>query len=721
MKRFTSLALLAAMFMSCTIQIVSAAVEVVYNSYVANKIVNTNKYANTDYTFTIGSETFTMLDIFDDEASAYLVVANQNYGNRTINGSDFGKEPDIENNKQDENITYWLNNTFTVSGNGGKTLNRGIIKHIDFEHLWTGEAAPKAKIPIAETYIFKAGITLPAVSEMEAYKDMMGYSDTGATFLTRTPANQVISGGDEWVFACTPSNGKSDTTWQLAHWKIPANTGIRPMFYLDCGFFGDVAVDLETAGEAVKDEIKKVDDEKLLNLYSISQLIAELGFKPPEGFIFLENVKIKTRNGKAVTYGSTLQPSFDYSEDNRHDFKGAEYVWERIDGDKITVVGNGSEYAVTEADANGGQIQIRYKMTVTDTSGAQASYTSKAETIPALGIKSYAPNVALTVKKDTPTEHKFKLDGKSFQILDYFDNDQSTFFVKSVESYGSMTISSVYMNPTDQSNFAYTLNTKFPESGNSGLFLPAAIIDHIDFNHLWLTEKAPLNENLNVRENHYAFKAGITLISFSEIERYIQTVGDLSGFSRTPADFSNTTRKEFIHNIGVREGSIFANHWDLPAANQIKPVFYLKKDFFVNVKLDWKEVGEAIISRLTEMYTIEDFNGMYTDSELRGLGFKNNFDIEALVSSMDGTAAPSISGTIKSNLNSEECGVLIFVVYNKDGAALTSTATEVTLSPGQTKQFQLTASALPVGSYSAKLMFWEDFIGMDAKIRHISY
>ncbi len=689
---------------------ITAFAEVEYRAYNASEVISTRKYADENYVFSVGGESFTLIDTFDDTSSAYLLIANQGYNKRTVYADSF-------TSTAPGNLNDWLNNTFTG-------INTDIREHIDFAHRWELDPAPDAAVAIEPGTGFTAGITIPSVSELAEYGDKLGYADTGDHFPTRT----VLNGTDSKNILVYQhgTSGIDDMSWQLYNRNKP-NISIRPMFFVDSDFFACVAVDLATAGDAVKDEIRKLGYERLTELYDTEEIIEQLGLTPQEGYVKLDDLIIKTVSGEDIKNGETLYVSFRYSEENEYPLSEMYCTWERVNGDEAEPVGDGERYIVSEADTADGKYSIRARITVTDEGGNSTSrITPLTDTVPAIVTRSFAPNNSISMTRDTDnTDYKFVYGGKSFTLIDSFNNDKSSFFVASNDSWGNARISSAYFDPEDETNIAYTLNTTLPASGINSNLLPEEIVDHIDFDHQWICETAPNNANVNVKDG-YCFTAGITLLSFTEIERYkniISTVDNLGGFSRTASNYLNSAAgKEEVNYINCIRwndagNAVWANHWETPSNNSVKPVFYIDRDFFLEERLDLSEIGAAALKILADAYTIEDLKGLYSSEELESKGFVHDYTVDVSMYGQNGGNA-GISGRIISNIRQATDAVMIFAVYDDENSMVASRAVSVTLEGKNDEQaLSMNVGMLPEGKYTAKLMLWDDLYNANAKIK----
>lgn len=716
-----------------------------FNEWISTEQVN----ADPKYVFTVGDEAFTLLDMAKSSSSRYFVIANQSYGNRSINNYTQGvmKNPTEEeiaaattdaavNQLYANYFLYFLNDRFMKYGNGtGGKINSDIVDCIDTAHEWETEAAPNAGTPIAENYTFKAGVAVPSVSELKAYKTRLGYNDTGVAFVTRTILKRTTGSTNTNWQAVANNSGSATNGWRVSHWSLDngVTTNIRPCFWVNENFFANVAVDLSTAGAAVKQEIKKLGVETLLDLYSPEDITNYLGVEIPEDTVALYNVKVKTRSGENPAYGETLSANYEFLSGAGLAAKSADITWKKLDGETETTLGTGKEYIVTEADAATGSTQIYFDIKVTSATGNVIEKTSKKVTIPSLGVAPVAANSQKTIKENADDADKFTLDGKSFTLIKAFDNDESTFFVTVNDNYGVRQVNSAYMNPNDDESYLYWLNTAFKNYGNGDNKLPDGIVNYINNEHVWLTEGAPNNtvsDSYSVMKNdNYSFKAGVAPLSASEIIRYSDVIGSAEAigggyFTRTAVNWQNgkdDTQYLLCANpqtSGSGDSVVFFAHWDLPSQTNIRPSFYLTKEFFKNVEFDLESgIGENVLNTMRDMYYIEDLDGIYDADTLADLGFKHKAELSVSYSAYGAPSnileklegATSLQANI--TLTAANAGIdatAILAIYNGSGklvnvttGSLASDTTEATAAIGFDALSDIGAG------YYAMVMIWD--------------
>lgn len=732
-----------------------------YNQgYSGNYSTNASAYLFT----TSEGETFSLLDVKDSASSKYFVTTKKLYSQaqalRESGVAEYFKMPDSSvtvtgSNKNYQYPSWALNGAPFKNGESFSKLDDVPVRisdtvrsYIDMNHTWTVEPTPNAKNNGAalpnEMYTFTAGIAYPSVSEVAAYADRFlesgGASITTRTFINNNTINNrwvaVVSTGDssKWAIGGTSISSSDNKT----------NFPVRPVFWLNDQFFANVAVDLSTAGAAVKQEIKKVSLYKLLELYTADELRNQLGLTIPNETLELYNVEVRTRSGNDPAYGETLIPYYNVFSDAGFDIKDVEVTWKKTDGKTETTIGTSKEYIVTEADAADGKTKIYFDLKVTGATGTTLERTSYKTTIDSLGVEPvYAHSKLNGVKGHADKADTFKVGDKTFTLLDTFDNDESTFFVTVNDYYGTKDISSIYMDPTDPTSYAYWMDKIFKTSGNGdGKVLPTQIVKYINNNHIWLTEGAPESptgtskSNDDIAAQNYTFKAGVAPISVSEIKRYKDVIGSADGFeeiskaaffTRTGANNTEINNSTVDYIICATRGlnaddatsdNMWFPHWNVGSGTHIKPVFYLTKEFFKNVELDMRNVGDNVWAAMKEVYSIEELSDIYDEETLSDMGFtsKSTFSVSY---SKYGDAADlyeTLNGATSLQANvtytAATAGInakAILALYDGNGK-LVEVAVKPLISTGTTASATVgfeELSDIGLGHYT-KLMLWDD-------------
>ena len=592
---------------------------------------NANKQIPENSKFSVDGKSFSLAAVYDNDKSAYFVVANDLYGQYVRKDSKL--DPNAEGN-----IQKWLNGSFITSGNDGMKLPDGIIEHIDRTHIWATEAAPasKSKWP---GYTFKSGVTILSGSEMERYKDKIGYY-LGQPYMLRSIVNwDGTPSGNRYAY-CDGSTGGDEV--MIKHDMVGSTSKyIRPVFYLDKDFFKTVKVDLANTGADVLDEIKKVDSAILESLYTHQELITYLGFEATEDDVVLKDFYIKTRSGNEAAYGETMQVFFDYdNERNTSLLKDYSVKWKIGD----TVVGEGNEYVITEADCarksyitDSETRTINADVTFEKVNGTKVTVTFNGVSFLTWEMPRRAGvhpvDKVSPVKKSVSAADEFVLDGKRFTLVKDFDNDKSTYFIAA--SQGICTHNggnSVIMNSDSSGNLSNWLNNDFLSQ------LPSGMVTYMDKEHLWSTEGAP-NSGI---EDTYTFKAGVAVPSAAEFIRYNSTLAYDIGATYWLRTASNQAEARLmkIEQIDTTNNTdtqvkIVPNGLT-DTSPYIRPVFYLNRDFFKNVAIDLNEAGDNVLAVMRKNYLIEDLSNLYDAAVLREKGFESIFDLTVKLTDENG-------------------------------------------------------------------------------------
>lgn len=217
--------------------------------------------SNSDYIFKIkgSGQRFLLLDVFDDNDSKFFVMGIDYYGQGAFD--EFGKQRlDVE---QTGNVAYKLNKVLTGEGlvqsftQKVYSLPSEIVDYIDFNHAWKTKGSGSSKGNAKNDYTTVCGVNLLSQEEFLKYISKIGafdelllkkYSPNGSGWWLRDGAPDgsnmlaVRSGDKPWINLWTASDTK---------------LFYRPVFYVSKDFFGNVPIDLKSAGEGVKSIFKE--------------------------------------------------------------------------------------------------------------------------------------------------------------------------------------------------------------------------------------------------------------------------------------------------------------------------------------------------------------------------------------------------------------------------------------------------------------------------------
>lgn len=253
--------------------------------------------------------------------------------------------------------------------------------------------------------------------------------------------------------------------------------------------------------------------------------------------------------------------------------------------------------------------------------------------------------------EESPARAIFSVGGQEFVLLDTTEDEDSHFLVMSRKSIGKKALTSeggqlpielmcwfnnkaslevhqggamgVYDASTDYSvSGGYRT---YCESDEEGEFvkLPKEILDNIDENAVWKEEPS----NYGVGYNEITYVGGISIPAVTEAERYAGTYG-----------WNDFTEEHIVNDeeqhlwfrtpqSGGGSNDIMLNHYaywpaatyfsDSTTQQHIRPIFYLKDDFFTNNVFDLDAVGSEVKSAIISNYTYDELiNAGYSAEQL---------------------------------------------------------------------------------------------------------
>jgi hypothetical protein len=329
-----------------------------------------------------------------------------------------------------------------------------------------------------------------------------------------------------------------------------------------------------------------------------------------------------------------------------------------------------------------------------------------ATSVPVGAVK---PSTNRNWLKNSPKENIFSIDGtdKEFVLLETTDSDTSTFFVFAKDFYGNMpfdTGGSPVFDPTNTKNVGFWLNNGLLSSGFVGenrktFKLPEGIIEHIDTNHEWEIEAG---ENTPA----HSVVCGVCLPSQEEVLKHKDKIGVEDGIDDADVYTAHgwMLRDVYIGPLSFRYnapeagfngfGDIFS--WDTAGKGiAIRPVFYLDRDFFKEVKLDVNNIGANVISMFKKMYSMDDLQNIYTDEELWDIfGYKSGIMITVpgftdengeKVEDLDKQDYINIIVDLKSTMVNACNVMLLSVLYGSDNCPISFSRKRFGMNSGENK------------------------------------
>ncbi|MDO5585976.1 MAG: hypothetical protein Q4G53_02695, partial [Clostridia bacterium] len=226
--------------------------------------------------------------------------------------------------------------------------------------------------------------------------------------------------------------------------------------------------------------------------------------------------------------------------------------------------------------------------------------------------------------RNTPKENVFctqSAPDKRFVLLDS-DNDgylvlaDEIYLLREFDPDGTQKF-----DTEDENNIAYYLNNEFLNED----YIPSEIIKYIDFDREWKTEGGSLNGNC---PKEYSQRCGVSLLGYTEFLKYYNKFG-MQCESLKQDWYLRSPLAGEASGTGVIAGGTYANEGKLSKSitsikQGIKPVFWLKKDFFKNVKMNVIFTGENVAKLIRKNNRLESIKKEpvgYSDYELKRLGY----------------------------------------------------------------------------------------------------
>lgn len=213
---------------------------------------------------------------------------------------------------------------------------------------------------------------------------------------------------------------------------------------------------------------------------------------------------------------------------------------------------------------------------------------------------------------------------------------------------------------------------------------PDSIIEYIDKNHEW---KIEAGENTPV----HSVICGVCLPSQEELLKHKDKIGVRDTIAEADVYTAHgwMLRDVYIGPLSFRYnapaegfngfGDIFS--WDTAGKGiAIRPVFYLNKNFFKEVKLDLNNIGTNVISMFKKMYSMDELREIYTNEKLWDtFGYKSGITVD--VSGFTNANGESVENleeqnyiNIITNVKStmiDDCDIMVMsILYGSDNCPI---------------------------------------------------
>lgn len=389
------------------------------------------------------------------------------------------------------------------------------------------------------------------------------------------------------------------------------------------------------------------------------------------------------------------------------------------------------------------QLETLGLLTLDDEGYQKVGYPTSSSLAPFAGKYYNSKDGRQTWKLDSPTSkqtpndaYAFEFGGKKFLVLD--DDGKGNYFVSAYDSYGKVN-DLAYTNKTsltsaasaedisfvfdynNEGSIAYWLDNTFKEK------LPAEIAANIK-THSWEIEgiaacaeatTGVADEGMRAvveayRNADLGSKAkttgGVALISLTEYMKYRNILGHIDTskaqstnlwtydvLMRTPMVLVEGSSEAgytctpgvFVYNRNAFDDSsdkttkIARSKQAAHINNQLRPVFWLKGDFFKSNKIDLTKAGSEVIEILATMSESEATAAGYSANEYKALQgtIPGGVAVTTNLESDDMTGVTSITATLNNAISvSKDVNALaIIAVYNDSNALIDVVMKEITL------------------------------------------
>lgn len=609
------------------------------------------------------------------------------------------------NPEKETNIGYKLNHNEWFLDNW--TFDTDMERYINKNHVWWTEAGYSGWVP--DDYFFTAGFSLISLSEAVKYREKIGWNlRTNAWWWTRSPRDNVNMPAN--VLCC---KGAAEI------WDVPVNQTylnsnnqkplleaipfVRPTFYLSNDFFKNVRLKVFTNDDPTKDKV--IGDEvcKMLVRRYTREEIATVGYTDEElsaiGYEAPKVAKVTLEKGDS-TGAQTITATV---SDNKTGIEEYSYQWLTSSDNKTWTelpTETSNVYRVSSRDKNQ---YIACKVIFGDDEPIEVQ-SSKSEQITDLNKQNRLSNENQAIfANTTPSRYKFTVGDKEYILLDRFNDENSAYYIMSEGYFGAIRdsegkatgtpfdtdVTKVKLDTTSPTNIAYKLNNEIDNNKINGEAIDKNIVDHINKNYTWWTEKG----NTDGITSDYSTTMAVGLLSMSEANKYIEKFGAMPngqnvfwwirtqrgqnvdtanvmvGKPGTPNSIDSIEMKEGLTGeIGYGPASYVSDNRSLVA----RPTFYLDSDFFKEVKVtvfdaNKKNVlGDDVRKEILRVNpTAADLENVgYTSAEISAILYPDSVDAISMTESDLNIYNRS---DLKFNVNIETTGNVVVQYSNGEG------------------------------------------------------
>ena len=724
-----------------------------YDNMVDNKhykSLSNAENSNPDYVFYVDGKGFVVANERNVQGSAYFVVALDAYGD-IYNGDNtpsatawknyfgqtgFGADGEVtmQTKLLGEGNTY---DGFSDESGGKYALPDVFDNYIDMDHSW-----PFAADKYGTVKELKSGVFLLSYGDYVNYSDRIGYKDS----LYSVSGSQPTLLRDLYFTGTSSSNHPAGRV--ISSNLITSQSAgpylVRPCFWLEKDFFEKNAIDLSTAGSGI---IGIMKNETFTNKQTLKDTYVSAG-RVNDYDTYLNpdiSFEISVRGTNAAVSEAKLYDTL-YAK-----ILGVEgeytYTWEVYESDAWTEasadIANGAELALVGSIAG-------KKLRVVASCGASVIKSSE---ITAPNIEEYtevpgssdAPRT-LSNPENSAAENIFTVDGRGFVLLEAYDNDAAAYYVTATDSYGT---ANNVVNGERDAQKKYNAYGQFDGSalaenimgaGNdyggfigaddTKVALPSGVSDNIYTDTVWGRyvasgwAGAPYWVSATV-------SGPVQMLSQTDFEKYSDILGWRDNVFAQGGDYyllrdTALTAGAWYHNSAVgKDGKTTQADQAVDSENGtqtvpvVRPAFYLKADFFKNVKLDnLSETGSKILDIMRSRYYADDLAHLYDKATLRECGFKYRVNMTPTWTDKNGNAVNiatasslKVSVDIENSSSEDKSAVLMLAVYSGDGRLIAVNMTaDINIPADRTTNASCTVDNLRLSGETgvwASAMLWD--------------
>lgn len=699
------------------------------DTLVMRKLSVINATTPTEYTFKVTNDKdnnntmeFILLDTKRDDDAKFLVMTKNNVGTRKLEEKcAFTSTVDFLNSKGDYESTGYTTGTTEL-----KQLPTSITNAIDQDHIWKIE---RRMYEDNETTV-TGGIVIPAVHEIREYSEKIGLRDDGVSWWTRTPYG--LSGdGSMSVYVTGTDNlsidseNRSDLGTMWTQFGNSAARGIRPMFCLSKNFFTDNHINLADMGEETLNIIRKVysrselkdagySEDELSTYYDVSVgtlsrvsvkgLVSNLGDTLNADTRTTLTVDMKydgSENSYTVTWYKKGEGESDYSLLTKG--QRSIDIPDSYAGSMIKATVTLKDEGETSMDSEPVLINDAYQKetAINDVNEAAANENGGFFTGGDKG--SYVYRTLTDTVDKAPVKWTFTYDGVDYILLDRFNDDDSRYLIMTKKSLISATL---FSGGSQNIHLTFDwLNNRgdFTENGfrNTELYpntLPQAILSHVNEKAVWQLEPKMFAVDVTTQTG------GLALPSVTELRKYKDKMSikdDARWWFRTPDGRSSDGRNMLVAGT---ELSIMGSWPGSEAKAGIRPIFYVDKDFFNEVKVE--NMGTEVAKAISGDVNRASLKALgYTPMEIYNIigGTEPSVKVQYSTSGNNSTADFAVKG-----YDTGDKLTFIYAIYSEDNSELLAINIEqgtVTADDNGTVTKSVTISNAPDGT--VKVFLWE--------------